>query len=138
VDGREVGWLGELHPSVADRTAAFELDLDAVGEPATAIYEDVTSFPAVREDLAVVVDEQVGAAAALAVVREAGAPLLAGADVFDVYRDPERIGAGKVSLALRLTYRAPDRTLTDEEVAAKRNEIAAALESRLGGTIRAA
>jgi phenylalanyl-tRNA synthetase beta chain len=138
VGGREVGWLGELHPSVADATAAFELDLDAVGEPGTAIYEDVTSFPAVREDLAVVVDEQVAAAEVLAVVRDAGAPLLAAAEVFDVYRDPARIGAGKVSLALRLTYRAPDRTLTDDEVATKRGEIAAALESRVGGAIRAA
>ena len=138
VGGREVGWLGELHPSVADHTAAFELDLDAVGEPDTAIYEDVTSFPAVREDLAVVVDEQVAAAEVVAVVRDAGEPLLAGAEVFDVYRDPGRVGAGKVSLALRLTYRAPDRTLTDEEVAAKRKEIAAALARRLGGAIRAA
>jgi phenylalanyl-tRNA synthetase beta chain len=138
VGGREVGWLGELHPAVADHTAAFELDLDAVGEPDTAIYQDVTSFPEVREDLAVVVDEQVAAAQVLAAVREAGAPLLADADVFDVYRDPGRIGHGKVSLALRLTYRAPDRTLTDEEVAAKRDEIAAALESQVGGVIRAA
>jgi phenylalanyl-tRNA synthetase beta chain len=138
VAGREVGWLGELHPSVSDETAAFELDLDAVGEPDTPIYEDVTSFPAVREDLAVVVDEHIAASQVLTAVREAGAPLLADADVFDVYRDPGRIGHGKVSLALRLTYRAPDRTLTDEEVAAKREEIAAALESSVGGAIRAA
>jgi phenylalanyl-tRNA synthetase beta chain len=138
VGDRPVGWLGELHPAVADGAAAFELDLDAVGEPATAIYEDVTSFPAVLEDLAVVVDEQTSAAEVLSVVHDAGAPLLAGAQVFDVYRDPDRIGAGKVSLALRLTYRATDRTLTDEEVAAKRGEIVGALETRLGGAIRAA
>ena len=56
----------------------------------------------------------------LAVARRAGAPLLAGVEVFDVYRDAERLGEGNVSLALRLTYRAPDRTLTDEEVAAQR------------------
>jgi phenylalanyl-tRNA synthetase beta chain len=138
IAGREVGWLGELHPSIVDETAAFELDLDAVGEPATAIYEDVTSFPAVREDLAVVVSEQATAAEVLAVVRDAGAPLLADAQVFDVYRDPQRVGTDKVSLAIRLTYRAPDRTLTDEDVAAKRAEIAMALEQRLGGVIRAA
>jgi phenylalanyl-tRNA synthetase beta chain len=74
----------------------------------------------------------------LAVVRDAGAPLLADAQVFDVYRDPQRVGTDKVSLAIRLTYRAPDRTLTDEDVAAKRAEIAMALEQRLGGVIRAA
>jgi phenylalanyl-tRNA synthetase beta chain len=138
VGGRDVGWLGELHPAVADETAAFELDLDAIGEPGVAIYEDVTSFPAVREDLAVVVDDRTAAAEVVAIVREAGGPLLADAQVFDVYRDPRRIGDGKVSLALRLTYRAPDRTLTDEEVAARRQEITAALASRLGGVIRAA
>jgi phenylalanyl-tRNA synthetase beta chain len=136
--GREAGWLGELHPSVADDTAGFELDLDAIDEPATAMYEDVTSFPTVREDLAVVVGEDISAAEVLAVVRDAGVPLLADAQVFDVYRDPERIGAGKVSLALRLTYRAPDRTLTDGEVASKRGEIAAALARELEGSIRAA
>jgi phenylalanyl-tRNA synthetase beta chain len=138
VGGSEVGWLGELHPSVADHAAGFELDLDAVGEPDTRIYEDVTSFPAVREDLAVVVDEHVAAAEVVAVVGDAGEPLLASTEVFDVYRDPDRVGAGKVSLALRLTYRAPDRTLTDEEVARKRGEIATALERSVGGVIRAA
>jgi phenylalanyl-tRNA synthetase beta chain len=137
VGGAEVGWLGELHPSVADQTAAFEVDLDAIGEPSLAVYEDVTSFPAVREDLAVVVGEHIPAAEVLAVVRDAGAPLLAAADVFDVYRDPGRIGADKVSLALRLTYQAADRTLTDEEVAAKRKDITTALESGLGGVVRA-
>jgi phenylalanyl-tRNA synthetase beta chain len=137
VGGHDVGWLGELHPAVADGIAAFELDLDVVGEPPLGTYEDVTSFPAVREDLAVVLAEHRTAAEVLSVVRDAGAPLLADAHVFDVYRDPERVGAGKVSLAIRLTYRASDRTLTDEEVAGKRAEIAAALERELNGVIRA-
>ncbi len=143
ISGEQVGWLGEVHPLVAAEwdlegtIAAFELDLDAVGEPGTASYEDVTTFPAVREDLAVVVPDQASAAEVQAVVREAGGPLLSDAEVFDVYRDQDRIGAGNVSLALRLTYRAADRTLTDEEVAAKREQITAALEQRLGGRVRA-
>jgi phenylalanyl-tRNA synthetase beta chain len=57
--------------------------------------------------------------------------------VFDVYRDPDKLGAGHVSLALRLAYRASDRTLTDAEVAAQRESIVRALEDRLGGKIRA-
>jgi phenylalanyl-tRNA synthetase beta chain len=143
VRGVEVGWVGEIHPLVAaewdlDRTiAAFELDLDALGDPAPPAYEDVTSFPSVREDLAVVVPDDVAAAEAIRVALEAGAPLLKEAEVFDVYRDPERIGAGKVSLAIRLTYRAPDRTLTDEEVAEQRRGIIEAIERRLEGSIRA-
>ncbi len=89
-----------------------------------------------REDLAVVVSEQVAAADVLAVVQAAGAPLLARAEVFDVYRDQARLGAGNVSLALRLAFRAADRTLTDEEVAAKRESITAALAAQLGGRVR--
>jgi phenylalanyl-tRNA synthetase beta chain len=92
----------------------------------------------VREDLAVIVPDAVLAAEVIAVVRRAGGPLLASAEVFDVYRDAERVGAGKVSLALRLSFRGADRTLTDAEVAERRAKVAQALERELGGTIRAA
>jgi phenylalanyl-tRNA synthetase beta chain len=136
------GWLGELHPEVAaewDLTgtvAAFELDLDSVPEPPTAMYADVTSFPEVREDVAVIVTEKTSAAEVIAAIRRAGGPLLAAAEVFDVYRDAERLGEGNVSLAVRLSYRAPDRTLTDEEVAERREAIIAALSGDLGARIR--
>ncbi len=144
VAGETVGWIGEIHPLVAaewgrsDPLSAFELDLDAVAERVTSVplYRDLTSFPEVREDLAVIVSDSVSAAAVLAVVRRAGAPLLAGAEVFDVYRDAQRLGEGNVSLALRLSFRSPDRTLTDEEVAQRRGEIAAALAQELGGRVR--
>ncbi len=142
IGGAQAGWLGELHPSVAaqwdlgDTVAVFELDLDSVAEPPVRRYLDVTSFPEVREDLAVVVSESVSAAEVLAVVAKAGAPLLARSEVFDVYRDPVRLGEGSVSLALALSYRAGDRTLTDAEVARQRETIVAALERELGGRIR--
>ena len=97
----------------------------------------MSGFPDVREDIAVVVPEHVTAAQLLALVRHAGGRLLAGAEVFDVYRDPERLGEGNVSLAVRLTYRAADRTLTDEEVAERREAIAEAVADQLGGRIRA-
>jgi phenylalanyl-tRNA synthetase beta chain len=148
IDGERVGWLGEIHPLVAaawdvsEVIAGFELDLDLVAGAAIAagvpMYHDVASFPEVREDLAVIVSDHVAAARVLAVVRRAAGPLLAGAEVFDVYRDPERIGEGKVSLALRLTFRGRDRTLTDEEVATRRAQIARALEDDVKGSIRAA
>jgi phenylalanyl-tRNA synthetase beta chain len=144
IAGERAGWLAEIHPQVVDAwelrdtVAGFELDLDLVAQHAaeTPRYEDVTSFPAVREDLAVVVDDAVTAARVLGLVRRAGEPLLAAVEVFDVYRDPERIGAGKVSLALRLTYRAPDRTLSDDDVAPSRRAIALALSEELGGRVR--
>jgi phenylalanyl-tRNA synthetase beta chain len=143
VAGAPAGWIGELHPEVAaewgfeSAVAAFELDL-TVSDVAvtTALYADVTSFPEVREDLAVIVSDAVPADEVLAVARRAAGPLLAGVEVFDVYRDPERIGAGNVSLALRLQFRAPDRTLTDDEVAGRRRRIAQALTAELSGRVR--
>ena len=95
-----------------------------------------SSFPEVREDLAVIVPDHVSAGEVLAVVREAGGRLLAGAEVFDVYRDPERVGEGHVSLALRLRFSAEDRTLTDEEVSGRRRRIGKALAERLEGRVR--
>ncbi len=143
IDGSPAGWIGEIHPQVAagwdwsGAIAAFEVDLDIVAAHLrVAGYAAVESFPEVREDLAVIVADTVTAADVLAVVRQAGSPLLVGADVFDVYRDEQRIGAGNVSLALRLRFRAPDRTLTDEEVAACRHRIAAALADQLQGRVR--
>jgi phenylalanyl-tRNA synthetase beta chain len=138
-----VGWLGELHPSVAadwdlaESVAVFELNLDAIPHAPTQTYEDLISFPEVREDLAVVVADTVSAAEVLSVVADSGRPLLNAADVFDVYRDPDKLGPGRVSLALRLSYRAADRTLTDVEVASQRETILTALADKLGGQIRA-
>jgi phenylalanyl-tRNA synthetase beta chain len=143
VGGAPAGWIGELHPEVAaewgfeSAVAAFELNLDVADETVTTpLYADVTSFPEVREDLAVIVSDAVPADEVLSCVRRAAGALLSGVDVFDVYRDPERIGAGNVSLALRLRFRAPDRTLTDEEVAGRRRRIAQALAKELSGRVR--
>jgi phenylalanyl-tRNA synthetase beta chain len=145
IDGSPAGWIGELHPQVATGwdwaapLAAFELDLDvAAGLVAARVeqYSTLITYPEVREDLAVVVSDAVTAAQVLAVVRQAGRPLLSDAGVFDVYRDAERIGPGNVSLALRLHFGAADRTLTDEEVAAKRAKIAKALAEQLHGRVR--
>ncbi|HET9126037.1 MAG TPA: phenylalanine--tRNA ligase subunit beta [Solirubrobacteraceae bacterium] len=137
------GWLGELHPAVAARfgieqpVACFELDLDLAAERVRPpAFRDVTSFPEVREDLAVVVGDEVPAAEVLSVVREAGGGLLRDVEIFDVYRDPERVGEGQVSLALRLRFGAADRTLTDEEVSGRRRRIARALGERLEGRVR--
>jgi phenylalanyl-tRNA synthetase beta chain len=138
---RELGWIGELHPRVAqawdlEGAAAVELDADALAEEAqrNVAFRDVTSFPAVLQDIAVVVPADVSAADVRAVVREGGGELLASAEVFDVYTG-EQAGEGNRSLALRLEFRAPDRTLTDAEVAGLRDAIEVALE-RIGGRLR--
>lgn len=142
-EGREVGFVGELHPAVAAEwdlgaAAAFEVDLDAVAEVASghrAPYRDVTSFPAVLQDIAVVVDEAVPVASLEAAIARGAPDLLASAWVFDVYRG-EQVGAGRKSLALRLEFRAPDRTLTDEDVVLARGRVEEEL-AQLGGSLRA-
>ena len=142
-DERKLGWIGELHPSVArawdlDGTvAAFELDADLIAElaPGPQPYRDVTSFPAVIQDIAVVVDEAVPAAEVERVVRSGGGDLLDRVELFDVYRG-EQVGEGRKSLALRLEFRSPERTLTDEDVAGERAAIEAAL-GEIGGSLRA-
>ncbi|MEO8968004.1 MAG: phenylalanine--tRNA ligase subunit beta [Solirubrobacteraceae bacterium] len=143
IGGEPHGWIGEIHPQVAaawdrsDPPTAFELDLDAVAERVHVTrYADVTSFPEVREDLAVIVPDSVSAEQVTAVVLRAGRPLLRTAEIFDVYRDAERIGAGNVSLALRLSFRAADRTLTDDETAGQRRAITTALTEQLAGRVR--
>ncbi len=138
VDGEAAGWLGELHPAVArewdlEGGAAFERDLDALERAATHVphYRDLTSYPAVRQDRAWWFAPDVAAADVIAAVREAGGPLLRRAEIFDVYPTGDR-----VSLAVRLEFRAADRTLTDDEVAQRRAKIDAAVAERLGGEPR--
>jgi phenylalanyl-tRNA synthetase beta chain len=143
VGGEEIGWLGEIHPNVAahwdldDTVAGFELNLSAITPPEPVQFQDLVSFPAVHEDLAVVLGEQVPASDLVRVIRESGAPLVQEVDVFDIYRDEQRLGAAKKSVAVRLSYRAADRTLTDDEVARQRQFIVNALAHELEGTIRA-
>jgi phenylalanyl-tRNA synthetase beta chain len=142
-DERKLGWVGELHPSVArawdlDGTVAcFELDADLIAElaPGARHYRDVTSFPAVIQDIAVVVDEQVPAAQVEQVVRASGGKLLDSVELFDVYRGAQ-LGEGRKSLALRLEFRSPERTLTDEDVVTARAAIERGLEE-IGGGLRA-
>ncbi len=141
--GVEAGWLGELHPAVAAEwdlpsATAFEFDvapLLAAAKTGSEVYEDLLTHPALLQDLAVIVSEDVSAAAVRAAVIGAGGDLLRSAEIFDLYRG-EQVGDGRKSLAIRLEFRAADRTLTDEEVAGIRGEIAGALEG-IGGSIRA-
>jgi phenylalanyl-tRNA synthetase beta chain len=142
-DATRLGFIGELHPAVAGawelgRTAVWALDLGllAAAAPTPARYRSYGSFPSVREDLAVAVADGVAAGDVIAVVRAAAGPELESIELFDVYSG-EQIGAGRVSLAMHLEFRADDRTLTDTEVAAQRAAIAEALADQIGGELRA-
>ena len=145
IDGRVVGHAGELHPRVVEafelpaRTCAMELRLDdlldaATGEPKAP---PISAFPPAAFDLALVVDASTPAAAVAAAVREGAGPLLEDLRLFDVYEGAQ-VGAGRKSLAFALRLRAPDRTLTAEEVAAVRQAAVASAGERCGATLRGA
>ena len=144
LDGQPVGWLGELHPVVRAQydlpnqaVLIADLDLDRLLAGVDERYKvaPVPEYPPVKEDLAVIVDEAVAAAPVQAAIVAAAGSLLAGLVLFDVYRGAQ-VGAGKKSLAYRLTYQAADRTLTDAEVAKVRGRIVKRLQDELGATIR--
>ena len=142
--GTELGWVGELHPLAVDAfeadapVVAFELDVDALvkaSRPARD-YRDVPTFPAVSMDVAFVVDEAVTCEKIMQCMTSAGGKLLEDARLFDVYRDEERVGAGKKSMAFALTYRAPDRTLTSEEVDKAHDRLVKKVAGATGAEVR--
>ena len=134
----DAGLVGELHPARLEGTwGAFELDLaDLVAEvPERIVYEDVITYPAVRQDLAFTVPEEVTAGELIDAAREAAGPVLREMRVFDVYRG-EQVGPGKKSIAFRVAFQSPERTLSDQDAAALRDRIVAALKDRFGAELR--
>jgi len=133
------GWVGELHPTLLEGAwGAFELDLGELfaSVPDRIVYEDVITYPAVHQDVAVAVDEDVEVGALLDAAREAAGQVLREARVFDVYRG-EQVGDGRKSVAIHLSFQSPERTLTDEEAAVLRGRIVAAMAERFGAELRA-
>jgi phenylalanyl-tRNA synthetase beta chain len=146
VDGHLVGVMGQLEPEVAarrdlpasDAVYVLEIDLDALAAHAPRVPRlaaPLPRHPAVVRDLAIVVDDTLSADNVRGTIRAAAPATLVDVREFDRYQGAT-IPAGKVSLALRLTFQAPDRTLTDAEVNAAMDEIVAALASRLGAVQR--
>jgi phenylalanyl-tRNA synthetase beta chain len=138
--GREVGWLGELHPSLVKELdftytpVLFELEVDAltVEKP---LYHEISRFPQVRRDLAVVVDETVTLSALAERVVLAASSLLCDLRIFDVYRG-QGVEAGRKSVALGLIFQDISRTLIDEDVEQLMASIIADLRVSLNARIR--
>jgi phenylalanyl-tRNA synthetase beta chain len=138
-----IGHAGELHPRVCEahgvpaRTVAAEVDLDKMLElaPAAVAAPRFSDFPLAKEDVALVVDSSVPEAAVEVALREGAGELLESVRLFDVFTG-EQIGAGKKSLAFALRFRAPDRTLTEEETSAARDAAVAVAAERTGAVQR--
>jgi phenylalanyl-tRNA synthetase beta chain len=143
VDGEPVGTVGQVAGSVVEALAlvgpvvAAEIDVDALlgGRRLDRASTSISRFPASTIDLAFVVDDGVAAAEIRATLLGAGGELLEDVALFDVFRS-ESIGAGRVSLAFALRYRAPDRTLTDDEVGTLRQASIDAVASEHGASLR--
>jgi phenylalanyl-tRNA synthetase beta chain len=143
--GHDVGILCELHPDVADELELVgpvvyaELDVPDVlaqsrGDAAPQV-KPTPRFPASRRDLAVEVDEATSAGSVAALLHQAGGALLEDVQLFDVYRGAQ-VGAGKKSLAFRLTYRDPEATLTDQRVDDVHGRLATEAKKRVGAAVR--
>src|SRR6266508_2048764 len=135
----DAGWLGELHPTLLEgEWGVFELDLESLFAAVSErlVYEDVITYPAVRQDLAFVVREDVLAGDLVDAAREAAGPELRELRVFDVYRGGQ-IPEGKKSIAFSVAFQSPERTLSDEDARELRERIVAALAERFGAELRA-
>ncbi len=136
-----LGFLGEVHPLVAaawdlERTAVFAVDLGKVAgsSPEVVPFRAFPAVPSLRRDLAVTLPAAITAAETLEAVRSAAGEMLDDVRIFDSYTG-EQVGEGRRSLALALSFRSSERTLTDEDIAPARKRILAALEG-LGGELR--
>jgi phenylalanyl-tRNA synthetase beta chain len=141
--GERVGELGRVHPEVQQaydlkRTVfAFRLDFDrlfALRGP-DPVYKGLPKFPPVPRDIALIADEKLPVEEPLDFIRSLNEPLLESVEIFDIFRS-DQIGAGKKSIGCRLTYRAQDRSLTDEEVNILHGELVRKLTARFGISLR--
>ena len=140
-NGQEVGYLGALHPELVkslglDRAVfVFELVLAGVSEGRLPKFQELSRFPEVRRDLALLADRDVAASSVLAVIRENAGEWLTDLRLFDVYQG-KGIDPHRKSLAVGLTWQHPSRTLNDDEVNATTQTILTSLEQRLNATLR--
>ena len=133
------GWVAALRdPDLPGEWGAFELDVDALAErvPDLIVYDDVITYPPVRQDLAFTVPDEVSAGELVGAARKAAGPELREMHAFDVYRG-EQVGPGRKSIAFSVTFQSSERTLTDEDAGELRNRIVAALEQAFGAQLRA-
>lgn len=140
---REIGTLGEIHPDALDnfeltsRACVFELDFKVLAEMASEEkkYRPLQRFPSAERDLAVIVSEEVTAAELKEAIMKTGEHILADCRLFDIYRG-KQIPDDKKSMAYALVYQADDRTLTDEAINSKHEEIKQTLVERFGAELR--
>lgn len=144
VSNKRAGYVGQLHPEVAhewecdEPCFVFELNLGMLAGLSLTErpqFSELSKFPFVERDLAILIDETIPSVEILRVIQDSGVALVSDVRIFDVYRG-EGIGQGKKSMAYRIRYASSERTLTDEEVSEAHNTIVNALEVKLNAVLR--
>lgn len=137
----QVGWLGLLHPNLAREltlprnTYVFELSVAALQSKPLPVLQALSRFPAIRRDLAVIVDEKLLAQTILDHVRAAAGDVLRNVEIFDIYRGTA-VDSGRKSVALSLILQDSSRTLVDDDVDALMQRVASRLQESLGAQLR--
>jgi phenylalanyl-tRNA synthetase beta chain len=144
INGVKVGKAGELESALCkafDLFAAYAAEVDVRGILRASItrvkkYVPVGQYPTVQRDLALIVDESVQAVSLVEVVGKNAGENYRGAEVFDVFRDEQHVGAGMKSVAVNITFRSDERTLVDEEIDASVRAIIDGAKRELGARVR--
>ena len=144
VGNRRLGFVGQLHPDVVKKwdftneCFVFELDFEVLANLSLDQrykFSELSKFPYVERDLAILVDERIPSVEILKIVQNSGVSILEDARIFDVYKG-KGIESGKKSMAYAIRYASPDRTLTDEEINEAHNKIIKLLEQKVGAVLR--
>jgi phenylalanyl-tRNA synthetase beta chain len=138
---KAIGWIGKLHPNVKKSLDLeqdlflFEVNLEAIMKRKLPKFAELSRYPSIRRDLAVVVDEQMEVAQLIDLIRQTAGNLLKHINIFDIYRG-EGVDFGRKSVALALVLQHANRTLKDAEVSAIIDKIVKQLETQLGAVLR--
>jgi phenylalanyl-tRNA synthetase beta chain len=144
---KQLGTMGVVHPQVVENygfrisstepVLAADIDLELLFPHIEQeyVFQQVSAYPAVREDLAIIVDRDINAVDVVEIMQKSGGFLLKEVELFDLYEGPQ-VPSGKKSLAYHLTFQSPSKTLTDKDVSKQRNRIVKQLEQRLGARLR--
>ena len=143
INGETVGYMGEIHPDVAEnygvpqRTYVYELDYEKLVSNCAKVvkYRPIPKYPVVQRDIAILVDKKISAQEVEKKKAAVGGTLVESVGLFDVYEGAQ-VAAGMRSLAFSVTYRASDRTLTDEEVEKVHSKVVFSLEDTYKASLR--
>ncbi len=141
LDGEAIGFVGQVHPGLSKEeyglkeVYVFELDAMAFHSKEARVYQEISRFPSMTRDIAVVLKREVSASEVEAVIVQAAGPLLKQVELFDVYTG-DNVGADQKSFAFSLRYQNKERTLVDEEVATAHQQVIEALQSSFEAELR--